>query len=158
MCILTILSQLSFACRMEYPCSLKGLACTAVLRSKMLIPPHEIPITLQEDLHNLNLMVRLKKEEAILEEGMKYVEERLAHATYELLLFRNMLIDSPTDEEAWISYLQKNINKYSRIESMCQWEKARLTKEKSRRDGEEEKTLQKLLDFDRISVLVDMML
>ena len=143
---------------MEHPTSMKGLAAIAALKSKIFIPPRELPLTLYEDLRNLNFLVKLKKEEVEIERKMKNVEERLTHANYEHSLFRNMLIDSPTDEEAWISYLQKNINKYSRIESMCQWEKARLTKEKSRRDGEEEKTFQKLLDFDRISVLVDMML
>ena len=122
----------------------------------MLIPPHEIPITLQEDLHNLNLMVRLKKEEAILEEGMKYVEERLAHATYELLLFRNMLIDSPTDDEVWNTYLWESIMKYSRMVSKCCKIKTEIAEEKIRRDNEEEITLQKLEDFGRISVLVDM--
>ena len=46
--------------------------------------------------------------------------------------------------------------KYSRMVSKCCKEKAQIAKEKTRRDDEEEITLQKLEDFGRISVLVDM--
>ena len=83
--------------RMEYPSSLKGLAAIAVLKSKIFISPQEIPSTLYEDLQNLKFLVKLKKEEVELEKEMENVEEILAHAIYEHLLFSNMSIDSPTE-------------------------------------------------------------
>ena len=89
---------------------------------------------------------------------MENVEEILAHAIYEHLLFSNMLIDSPTDDEVWNTYLWESIMKYSRIVSKCCKEKAKIAKEKTQRDDEEKITLQKLQDFGRISVLVDMMM
>ena len=52
--------------------------------------------------------------------------------------------------------LWKSKIKYSRIGSKCHKEKAKIAKEKIRRDDEEEIILQKLQDFGRISVLVDM--
>ena len=143
---------------MEYPSSLKGLAATAVLKSKIFISPQEIPPTLYEDLQNLKSLVKLKKEEVELEREMENVEEILAHAMYEHLLFSNMLIDSPTDDEVWNTYLWESIVKYSRIVSNCCKEKAKISKEKIRRDDGEKITLQKLQDFGRISVLVDMMM
>ena len=86
---------------MEYSSSLKGLTAIAVLKSKIFISPQEIPSTLYEDLQNLNFLVKLKKEEVELEKKRKMdnVEEILAHAIYERLLFSNMMIDSPTDDE-----------------------------------------------------------
>ena len=69
-----------------------------------------------------------------------------------------MLIDSPTDDEVWNVYLWNSMEKYSRIASKCRKEKTKISKEKRRRDDEEEMTLQKLQDFDKINVLVDMMM
>lgn len=143
---------------MEHPTSMKGLAAIAALKSKIFIPPQELPLTLYEDLRNLNFLVKLKKEEVEIERKMKNVEERLTHANYEHSLFRNMLIDSPTDDEVWNVYLWNSMEKYSRIASKCRKEKTKISKEKRRRDDEEEMTLQKLQDFDKINVLVDMMM
>ena len=143
---------------MDYPSSLKGLAAIAVLNSKIFISPQEIPSTLYEDLQNLNFLVKLKKVEVELEREMESVEELLSHAIYKHLLFSNMLIDSPTDDEVWNSYLWESIMKYSRMVSKCCKIKAEIAEEKIRRDNEEEITLQKLQDFDRISVLVDTMM
>ena len=143
---------------MEHPTSMKGLAAIAALKSKIFIPPQELPLTLYEDLRNLNFLVKLKKEEVEIERKMKNVEERLTHANYEHFLFRNMLIDSPTDDEVWNVYLWNSMEKYSRIASKCRKEKTKISKEKRRRDDEEEMTLQKLQDFDKINVLVDMMM
>ena len=89
---------------------------------------------------------------------MESVEELLSHAIYEHLLFSNMLIDSPTDDEVYNTYLWESIMKYSRMVSKCCKIKAEIAEEKIRRDNEEEITLQKLQDFGRISVLVDMMM
>ena len=143
---------------MEHPTSMKGLAAIAALKSKIFIPPQELPLTLYEDLRNLNFLVKLKKEEVEIERKMKNVEERLTSANYEHSLFRNMLIDSPTDDEVWNVYLWNSMEKYSRIASKCRKEKTKISKEKRRRDDEEEMTLQKLQDFDKINVLVDMMM
>ena len=131
---------------MEHPCSLKGLACTAVLNLNILIPPKEIPVTLQEDLRHVYLIAKLKKEEFELEKKMSNVETRLEHATFQKLLYENLIIDSPSDEEVWISYLQKRVLRFSRIEAWCLRAKAKLTKEQNRRDDEEEENLQKLED------------
>ena len=143
---------------MEHPTSMKGLAAIAALKSKIFIPPQELPLTLYEDLRNLNFLVKLKKEEVEIERKMKNVEERLTNANYEHFLFRNMLIDSPTDDEVWNVYLWNSMEKYSRIASKCRKEKTKISKEKRRRDDEEEMTLQKLQDFDKINVLVYMMM
>ena len=137
---------------------MKGLAAIAALKSKIFIPPQEIPLTLYEDLRNLNFLVKLKKEQVEIERKMKNVEERLTNANYEHFLFRNMLIDSPTDDEVWNVYLWNSMEKYSRIASKCRKEKTKISKEKRRRDDEEEMTLKKLQDFDKINVLVDMMM
>ena len=79
----------------------KGLAAIALLKSKIFILAQEIPPTLYEDLQSLNCLEKLKKEEVELEKKRKMdnVEEILAHAIYERLLFSNMMIDSPTDDE-----------------------------------------------------------
>ena len=100
---------------MEHPCSLKGLACTAVLNLNILIPPQEIPVTLQEDLRHLYLIAKLKKEEFELEEKMSNVETRLEHATFQKLVYENLIIDSPSDDEVCMSYLQKRVQRFSRI-------------------------------------------
>ena len=63
-----------------------------------------------------------------------------------------------TDDEVWNVYLWNSMEKYSRIASKCRKEKTKFSKEKRRRDDEEEMTLQKLQDFDRINELVDMMM
>ena len=77
---------------------MKGLAAIAVLKSKSFILHQEIPSILYADLRNFNFLVKLKEEEVELERKMGNVEERLAHAVYEHFLYRNMLIDSPTDD------------------------------------------------------------
>ena len=142
---------------MEHPCSLKGLACTAVLNLNILIPPQEIPVTLQEDLRHLNSIVKLRKEELELQEKMSNVETRLEHAAFQKLLYENLIIDSPPDDEVWISYLQKRLQRFSRVEALFEKAKAKLTKEQNRRDDEEEESLQKLEDkiSQELNVLVN---
>ena len=142
---------------MEHPCSLKGLACTAVLNLNILIPPQEIPITLQEDLRHLNSIVKLRKEELELQEKMSNVETRLEHAAFQKLLYENLIIDSSPDDEVWISYLQKRLQRFSRVEALFEKAKAKLTKEQNRRDDEEEESLQKLEDkiSQELNVLVN---
>lgn len=129
---------------MDNRSSLKGLAAIAVLKSKIFISPQEIPLDLYEDLQNLNFLVKLQKVEVELKRELESVKETLAHATYEHLLFSNMLIDSPTDDEVRNSYLWESIMQYSRMVSKCCKIKAEIAKDKIRRDDEEEITMQKL--------------
>ena len=142
---------------MEHPCSLKGIACTAVLNLNILIHPQQIPVTLQEDLRHLNSIVKLRKEELELQEKMSNVETRLEHAAFQKLLYENLIIDSSPDDEVWISYLQKRRQRFSRVEALFKKAKAKLTKEQNRRDDEEEESLQKLEDkiSQELNVLVN---
>ena len=50
---------------------MEGLATIAVLKSKIIIQPQEIPLTLYEDLRNLNILVKPKKEEVELARRME---------------------------------------------------------------------------------------
>ena len=142
---------------MEHPCSLKGIACTAVLNLNILIHPQQIPVTLQEDLRHLNTIVKLRKEELELEEKMCNVETRLERATFQKLLYENLIIDSPPDDAVWIAYLQKRLQRFSTFEALFEQAKDKLTEELNRRDDEEEETLQKLEDKIRqeLNVLVN---
>lgn len=54
---------------------MKGLTALVVVKSKIVIPPQEIPLTLYEGLQNLNFLVKLKKKEVELEREMENVEE-----------------------------------------------------------------------------------
>ena len=143
---------------MKHPPSLKGLAAICVLKYGKIIPPHEIPPSLKEDLRNLNFFVKLKKEEAELEKKMGNVQDRIANALYEHLLYRNLWIDSPSDDPLWNTYLLESMMKHSRIGAKSRREKAEILKEKELRDDEEEMILQQMNDFGTISVLVDMIM
>ena len=99
--------------------TLKALSAVAVLKSKISIPPNQIPHTLNEDLRNLNTMCKLMREELEIMGKLKDVEKRSLIATFNCLLYVNMYEDLHTDDEEFRDYIYMKLQTYEMEVDEC---------------------------------------
>ena len=139
--------------------TLKALSAVAVLKSKISIPPNQIPHTLNEDLRNLNTMCKLMREELEIMGKLKDVEKRSLIATFNCLLYVNMYEDLHTDDEEFRDFIYMKLQTYEMEVDECSSELKQIELEKEIRDGEEEMVLTKLPkeEFPEMYSLLELM-
>ena len=138
--------------------TLKSLALVAVLNSKIFIQPNQIPQSLIEDLRNIHIMCKLRKEESEIENKLEDVEQRFSEALYNAGLYVNMWQDYINEDE-FRNYIYMRAKAYEKKMDECfsEWEELEL--DKKIRDGEEAMILTKLPkeEFPEIYSLLELL-
>ena len=137
--------------------TLKSLASVAVLNSKIFIQPNQIPQSLIEDLRNIHIMCKLRKEESEIENKLEDVEQRFSEAFYNARLYVNMFFDYVNDDE-FRKYIYMRAKAYGKKMDECLSEMEELELDRTIRDGEEAMVLTQLpkSEFPEIYSLLEL--
>ena len=138
--------------------TLKSLASVAVLNSKIFIQPNQIPQSLIEDLRNIHIMCKLRKEESEIENKLEDVEQRFSEAFYNAGLYVNMWQDYINEDE-FRNYIYNSALAHGKVMDECLSERGELELEEKIRDAEEKIVLTKLPkeEFPEIYSLLELL-
>ena len=138
--------------------TLKSLASVAVLNSKIFIQPNQIPQSLIEDLRNIHIMCKLRKEESEIEIKLEDVEQRFSEAFYNAGLYVNMWQDYINEDE-FRNYIYNSALAHGKVMDECLSERGELELEEIIRDGVEAMVLTQLPkeEFPEIYSLLELL-